>query len=212
MGHALLFPGDVLMIYAELGLVLLAFGRVPPRVLLGLALALLAVFPLGRAANAAVTPSAVVTERDVDLARAQAVNEELRNTHPYAVGSVMDVMRANAQVIPANPLGSPLGAESGLGFFAMFLLGLYAGKREIFLDIDRHILLIRLGALWGLSLGIAAMVVERAISLGLGYDVEGESGPGPGLGVLRDLRLAPEDQDRHHHGDHHGDGDHGRHR
>ena len=190
MGHALLFPGGVLMIYAELGLVLLAFGRVPPRVLLGLALALLAVFPLGRAANAAVTPSAVVTERDVDLARAQAVNEELRNTHPYAVGSVMDVMRANAQVIPANPLGSPPGAESGLGFFAMFLLGLYAGKREISLDIDRHILLIRLGALRGLSLGIAAMVVERAISLGLGYDVEGESGPGLGLGVLRDLRLA----------------------
>ena len=132
MGHALFFPGEVLMIYAELGLVLVVFWKAPPRVLLGLAIALLAVFPLGRAANAAVNQTAVVSEQAVDLARAQAVNEELRRTHPYVVGSVMDVARENAKVIPANPLGAPLGAESGLGFFAMFLLGLYAGKRGIF--------------------------------------------------------------------------------
>src|SRR5688572_25958418 len=62
MGHALFFVGDVLTIYAELGLALLVFWRMPPRVLLGLAVALLAVFPLGRAANAAVNESAVAEQ------------------------------------------------------------------------------------------------------------------------------------------------------
>ena len=190
MGHALLFPGDVLVVYAELGLVLLVSWKVRPRVLLGLAVALLAVFPLGRAANAAVTHTAVVTEQAVDLARAQVMNDELRRTHPYAVGSVADVVRANAQVIPAHPLGRPLGAESVVGFFAMFLLGLYAGKREFFLDIDRHSRLFRRLVMWGLPLGVAAMVVERAIALGLIFEVAAETGPSPAMGLLRDLAFA----------------------
>lgn len=190
MGHALLFRGDVLMIYAELGLVLLLFWRAPPRVLLGLAVALLAVFPLGRAANAVVEQRMVVMERAVDLVRAQAVNDELRLNHPYAVGSFTDVVRANATAIPANPLGSPLGAESGLGFFAMFLLGLYAGKRGFFFDIDRHTRLFRRAVTWGLPVGMAAMALERAISLGLGFDAVGETDASPAVGLLRDLAFA----------------------
>jgi uncharacterized protein len=186
VAHALLFAADVLMIYAELGLLLLVLRRAPPRLLLVLAIALLAVFPLGRAANAAVDPNVTATARTVNLERARAVNEELRRTHPYAVGSAMDVLRANARTIPANPLGGPLGAESGLGFLAMFLLGLYVGRRGIFTDVDRHSAVFRRGAALGLTLGLSAMALERAITLGAG-DPGGDSGTGPALGLLRDL-------------------------
>ena len=50
-GHALIYDGDILMLYAELGLVLVLFRKVPPRLLLVLSVGLLAVFPIeiGRA-------------------------------------------------------------------------------------------------------------------------------------------------------------------
>ena len=56
-GHALIYDGDILMQYAELGLLLVLFRKVPPRLLLVLAIALLAVFPIGRAATSLVEPT-----------------------------------------------------------------------------------------------------------------------------------------------------------
>lgn len=162
--HALLFPGDVLMIYAELGLLLLALRNAAPRLLLVAAIALLAVYPLGRAANTVVSRDAAAAVQTVDLERARAINEELRRTHPHAVGSVSDVMRANARVIPPNPFGRPLGLEAGLGFFAMFLLGLHLGKRGIFSDVDAHARLFRRGAVLGLTVGAVGMLTEQVAS------------------------------------------------
>jgi uncharacterized membrane protein YeiB len=47
MLHALLYSGDILMGYAMLGLLLIPFSKAPPRLLLVLAVVLLAVFPIG---------------------------------------------------------------------------------------------------------------------------------------------------------------------
>jgi len=52
------------------------------------------------------------------------------------------------------------GSETWLLFFTMFLLGLYAGKRRIFQDYDRHRLLIRRIFFWGLPLGLLAMTSD----------------------------------------------------
>jgi uncharacterized protein len=187
MGHALLFPGDVLMVYAELGLLLMLFRNAPPRLLLALAVALLALFPLGRAANIVVYGDGSAAARAVDLERARALNEELRTTHPHAVGSIGEVLEANATVIPPNPFGEPLGLESGLGFLAMFLLGLYLGRRRIFSDVDENAGLFRRGALVGLALGMLGMVVERFISRSLGSALSGGSWAAAGLALLGDL-------------------------
>lgn len=184
VGHALLFPGDVLMVYAELALLLVLFRNASPRLLVVLAIVLLAIYPLGRAANRAVSGESVATDRGVDLDRARQLNDQLRATHPHAVGSVSDVIRANARVIPPNPFGRPLGLESGLGFFSMFLLGLYLGKRRVFADFEAHARLLRSGAMWGLSLGVLGMAVERAISLGVGRD---PSGAGVFVALIGDL-------------------------
>jgi uncharacterized protein len=82
------------------------------------------------------------------------------------VGSFADVARANAQVIPPNPFGQPLGLEAGLGFFAMFLFGLYVGKRGIAArsGVDARAPVFRRAAAWGLSFGIGGMVLERVTS------------------------------------------------
>jgi uncharacterized protein len=187
VGHALLFPGDVLMVYAELALLLVLFRNASPRLLLVLALALLAIYPLGRAANRVVSGEVVATGAAVDLERARALNDRLRTTHPHAVGTVSDVVRANAQVLPPNPFGQPLGLESGLGFFSMFLLGLYLGKRRVFTDFEAHVWLFRRGAIGGLSLGMLGMVVERTTSWALDRGLSGGVGADASLALVGDL-------------------------
>ena len=49
MGHTLFYDGDILMYYAELGLILAAFRKLPPKGLLLLAALLLLAFPIERA-------------------------------------------------------------------------------------------------------------------------------------------------------------------
>jgi uncharacterized protein len=173
-GHALIYDGDILMQYAELGLLLVLFRKVPPRLLLVLAIALLAVFPIGRVAKSLVEPTqtAVATDYSVRFEAATAEIEEDRRTHVYAVGSMREVMADNAHL--KNPFARLLGPESSLAVFAMFLLGLYAGRRQIFQDIPKHMQLIRKVFWWGLSIGLVSMGAERILNATTGYEVFGE--------------------------------------
>jgi uncharacterized protein len=170
-GHALIYDGDILMLYAELGLVLVLFRNVPPRLLLLLAVGLLAVFPIGRAATSFLepAPAAQTADYSVRLEAAIVEMEEYRTTHVYAVGSMREVMADNAHF--ENPLVRPFGPESSLAIFAMFLLGLYAGRRRIFHDIPKHMQLIRRMFWWGLPIGLVSMTAERILNATTGYAV-----------------------------------------
>jgi uncharacterized protein len=173
-GHALIYDGDILMQYAELGLLLVLFRKVPPRLLLVLAIALLAVFPIGRAATSLVEPTHTTLTADYSI-RLEAATAEIkkdRQTHVYAVGSMREVMADNAYL--ENPFARPLGPESSLAIFAMFLLGLYAGRRRIFHDIPKHMQLIRRVFWWGLPIGLVSMGAERILNATTGYEVFGE--------------------------------------
>ena len=191
MGHALFYSGDVLMAYAILGLLLAPFHRLPPRVLLGLAVVLLAVFPLGGAVKSLVLEDdPPVTSATSELAEAHDRNEELRRTHPYAVGSLREVMAENAKEIPPDLLAYPLDAEGTPAYFAMFLLGLYAGKRRLFHDVEANLPTIRTMAAWGLGLGAISMAIERGLALAWGYDVWGERGANVPMELIGDLLFA----------------------
>jgi uncharacterized protein len=174
-GVQVLFPaGEVLMLYAELGLVLVLFRKVPPKLLLILSVCLLALFPIGRAATSLLEPTqtALTTNYSVRLERATARIEERRRTHVYAVGSMREVMAQNAYLAnPLNLLSRPLGPESSLAMFAMFLLGLYVGRRRIFHDIPKHMQLIRRVFWWGLPIGLVSMGAERILNATTGYAV-----------------------------------------
>lgn len=170
-GHAMIYRGDILMQYAELGLLLVLFRNVPPKLLLVLSVCLLAVFPVGRLATSLQQPAQSVAAVD-STARLEAEIAEIeegRRTHVYAVGSMREVMAENAGL--KNPFSRPLGSESSLAVFAMFLLGLYAGRRGIFHDISKHMKLIRRMFWWGLPIGLACMTVERILSATTGYAV-----------------------------------------
>lgn len=170
-GHALFYDGDILMLYAELGLLLVLFRKVPPRLLLVLSIGLLAVFPIGRAATSLLEPMQTVPTADY-AARLEAATANIevdRRTHVYAVGSMREVMADNAHL--ANPFAGILSAESSLAMFAMFLLGLYVGQRRIFHDIPMHIQLIRRVFWWGFPIGLVSMGAERILNATTGYAV-----------------------------------------
>ena len=183
MAHALFFDGDILMEYAMLGLILIAFRNVQQRTLLILAFVLLTAFPVG---------NLVRTESGDDLAvqwEDSLPLTELRVDHPY-LGSSMDVFRENAFAIPP-PIWSNLhGPESSLVIFSMFLLGLYVGRTRILHDVAPHLPLIRRVFGWGIGIGTASALAEWSLSQKYGYAVFTETTASNGVRFLGDMLFA----------------------
>ena len=155
VAHALLFDGDILMLYAELGLGLLLVRRLPARVLLALAMILLLVFPVLHYRS---PPDEPVEATAIETARAQL--EEARRVDVYAVGSLAAVMKDNADVIPTDPRADLAAPESSLAVFAMFLVGFVCGRSGFMREIRRHTGSFARVRAWGLGLGLAALVAE----------------------------------------------------
>lgn len=167
--HALFYDGDILMLYAELGLVLLLLCRWPTRWLVILAIILLFVFPLAHYA---------LPERDDDymfateqVADAQSRLERMQSTDVYATGTFTEIMAFNATAIPANPVEDLSWADSGLAAFAMFLFGFGIGRSGILRDIPGHAALIARVRNWGLGFGLLAMTAEQTLTAFAGYAV-----------------------------------------
>jgi uncharacterized protein len=170
-GHAMIYRGDILMEYAVLGFLLVLFRNVSPNRLLVLAICFLAVFPIGRAATSLLEPTQtnVLIDYSDRLKAEQTEIEDARRSHVFVVGSMPEVLADNARL--KNPFTNPLGPESGVAVFSMFLLGLYAGRRRIFHDIPENILLIRGVFCWGCPIGLVSMAVERILNATMGYAV-----------------------------------------
>lgn len=107
MAHALFYDGDILMKYAMLGIILVAFRRLPQRALLVLAFVILAAFPVGNGVES-LSNDAPFAQNEENLTLA-----ERRQDHPY-LGSITDVFEANAPAIPPRIWSNLHGPESGL--------------------------------------------------------------------------------------------------
>jgi len=183
MAHALFFDGDILMEYAMLGLVLVAFRNVRERMLLVLACVLLAAFPV---LNLLHTPSSE------DLAEQWEDSlplTTLRAGHPY-LDSPMDVFRENALAIPPHIWSNLHGPESSFAIFAMFLLGLYVGRARILNEVASHLPLIRRVCAWGIGFGTVSALVEWSLRQKFGYAVFTENTAPTGLRFIGDILFA----------------------
>jgi uncharacterized protein len=183
--HALLFDGDILMLYAEIGVGLLLVRRLPTRWLLVLAVGLLLVFPLSRLVESANSPEK--RGEAVSVSEARAELEEARRTDVYAVGSLAEVAMDNANAIPADPLEDRKTPESGLAVFAMFLVGFAVGRHRGLFDIPGHAEPLARVRAWGLVIGLASMAGERFLAVSAGYAVFGEQRAGWGIQLVGDL-------------------------
>ncbi len=149
----LLFEGDILTLYAILGLALLLFRRSTPATLVRWAVGLLslavAINLLGALAFTSV-PQTAGGAGGTGRAGAEGAEQAAREV-VYRTGSYFDVVRVR--------LGPALNQAIGqlvLGFpnvFAMFLLGLALGRVRAFAAIEEHLPLFRALCRWGAPAG-----------------------------------------------------------
>lgn len=164
MAHALFYDGDILMEYASLGLILIAFRNMRQRGLLIMACILLAAFPVG---NLMHTETADDVAAQLEDALPLA---ERRIGHPY-LGSLSDVFYENAAVIPPRIWSGLHGPESSLAIFSMLLLGYYLGRSRIVHDVTSHLPLIRKVFGWGIVIGILSAFSEWMLAQKFGFAV-----------------------------------------
>jgi len=179
--NALLFDGDILMLYAQAGAMLLLLTLMPTRMLLPLAVLLLLIFPLGHA---------LMSERGgdafnhIDDAREWLADE--RADSVYANGSLGSVIGYNAEELPRNPLEDWQWPDSGFAVLGMFVLGFLAGRHELLINTEANrprlrrlrkrsgsIAIIALLAQWWLT-ATAGYMVFADTSLPVGYVLVGD--------------------------------------
>ena len=134
--HGLVYCGDILTVYALLGLPLIAFYRVRDRWLFVLAVVLMIGTPriVQRALLGPTSPEQAKAERQREDAAAA------RHWQALASGNVRSVAWNNATDGLRGKWDFQFG-PIGRGYqtFALFLLGLWAGRRRVFEDVEAHI-------------------------------------------------------------------------
>lgn len=172
--HYLIYPADILVPYAIVGFALLFFRNwSPTRILVMVALLFLIqgivdwVWPRYGTTPPAhqLSPIARIYLRAPDpefrenSQTASSISEHTRVRAQRA----LDVWRARAKRFPSHhldPRNHWRGTQSWLVYLAMFLLGLYAGKRRIFQDFHAHRALITRTFYYGLLIGIVIMTAD----------------------------------------------------
>lgn len=166
--HSLAYSGDILTIYAMLGIPLILFYRVRDSWLLALAIPLLIGVP--RDAQRLIEGPTTMAERQSIQSRMNAEAQE--HWQAVADGNVPAIVRFHATTGFRAKWDFQFGFF-GRGFqtFGLFLLGLWAGRRRVFEDVERHRHLLRqvwrwTGALTLLFplLGVVLFAARRAMT------------------------------------------------
>ena len=186
VGNALLFEGDILMLYAQLGLLLLILHRLPARWLLAMALALFLVFPTAHT----LYPDRGEPDYPKDPVEAGLWLEEDREEGVYAADTLVEIIAWHAEALPEVPWADYQWPDSGLMVLAMFLLGFVMARtgwleRCLEKDSGAGQLAIRC---W--CVGLLLMAGERWLSFTQGYRAFGEAIPSMAVQLTGDLVFA----------------------
>ncbi len=148
----LVWDGDVLHIYALLGIVLLAIRRVSDRTVLALVIVAL-LLPWMRSAYSAITQEPWARARESMPARYQEDNRV------YQTGTYAEQVTHRARQT-AEAYGFITQLRGAVLFYfsllVTMLLGFHVGRRRIVQDLPRHELWIKHMMLWCLGIGLAA--------------------------------------------------------
>ncbi|GAA0624774.1 DUF418 domain-containing protein [Brevundimonas kwangchunensis] len=166
---AFLYWGDILIVYALLGMVLLLFRNASQRLLLALGLALILAPPLFAGMIEAVTGAPLPSLAGMTPGQVEAGYGALAPA--YLSGDYMDFICANLRYYLLHNVG-----ETGpvivydLGVLGLFMLGVWAARRGLFEDIERHRPVLRRLVWIALPLGLLLSAVHATRRLGLPVD------------------------------------------
>jgi uncharacterized protein len=158
VAHALLvWNGDILVVYALVGLLLFLFRNARPRTLLIWAAVLFAI-PLALGLSNALigVVAAVAMGPALGAFNVAATLNQINRLaiETYARGSWGQIFVWRAVEWLVMMLSSLLNA--GPHILGLFVLGMYAGKTRLFSDLPGHLSLFRKGLLYGLLVGLPA--------------------------------------------------------
>ena len=163
--HALLYEGDILMLYAELGLLLLLLYGLPSRALLLLAMLLVLSFPVGHLLGGDRGDDWPFE----DAAEARAWLMDERAESPLVIGSLSEVLAYHAPHIPEHFWADWQYPDSGFLVLACFLIGVVVMRSgwASFSQLSAARAGRFAGGLW--LVGVGLMVLERYWGHQIGY-------------------------------------------
>jgi uncharacterized protein len=166
--HVLIYPGDIVRLYAVLGFFLFLFHRRSSRILVLAACVFFLVNPtrvmlFESDALQWSVPDPETSFMDMQEQRRQALEGwsiRQQQERAYANGTPADVALTNLTNWPRHK--SVFLRYSGPAF-ALFLLGLYADRRRLFEDVPANRRFIRRVMWWGLALGVVGNVAYTVV-------------------------------------------------
>jgi uncharacterized protein len=172
MAHAfLVWTGDILILYALLGFVLILFRKARPKTLLiwigvilvGYLLFLTAAVGLLQLARLEPT-MAVEMDRAFAEQEAHYRAETERAYQVYSEGGFAEITRHRIHEYTTFVSFAAFGMFPGI--FIMFLAGLYFGRRRLFFEIEDNLAFFRKLFWWGLAIGLPANLLYATIMSG----------------------------------------------
>jgi uncharacterized protein len=167
--HAfLIWTGDILIMYALLGVLLIFFRNARPRTLLIWVGVILGLFMLLNVAGtvlfelaSSLPESAAQIEQATAEQQAMFRAEEQRAYEVYTHGTFAEITRHRIQeylgfVVFAGPSMAP-------GILAMFLIGVYFGRRRLFEDVEANLPFFRKLFWWGLVIGVPLNLIYASL-------------------------------------------------
>ncbi len=181
--HALFFEGDILMLYAEFGVLLLLLHRCSTRVVVVIATALLLIFPLAHY----LAPDRGFSDSPSTVIEARQWLEEDREDGLYSTGSLDEIFAEHASYLPEIPWQDYQWPDSGWAVFALFLLGFcFAREGGLQWFTQRPERVFNTGC-WMFLLGLSAMAIEAWMTYALSYRVFGDTASGGVTQLMGDL-------------------------
>ena len=169
--HGLLFEGDILMLYAELGLLLLVLNRLPNHWLVCVGVVLSLSFPLGHLFGGDRGDEWPPEDRDEAI---EWLENDLAHS-PLSIGDFADVLTYHRENIPELFWADWQYPDSGLLVLTFFLCGVYF-MRVGWSRLQRLSMssCFRMAAGCWLA-GLVLMGGERYLAATMGYQVFGKS-------------------------------------
>lgn len=159
----LVWDGDILLLYAAAGLLLIPARDGPPARLLRRAAALLAV-PLA-VVSLAFGGLLLARLHEPSAARIEAAEARFERDFAASRAAVVaryasdDALAAAAGRVRGYVANLPLLLVRAPAVLAMFLLGFVVGRRGVLADLEGHLPLLRRARAWGLGLGLPASLL-----------------------------------------------------